>query len=83
MGIDQIPCKNCITLPMCKAKALQEVPNMEGQILDLLLLMKSLTDKCSILDDYTRGPYGPNKRLYDRVEIVTKYLTTGVDTESD
>ena len=56
----QLPCKDCITLAICKATALRYDKGHEG--------VKAIYDKCSILRDYL-DEYHKSKTKTTRVEV--------------
>jgi hypothetical protein len=66
----KMPCKDCIILPMCKAKVLSRPYHRD---LAVMLLAKY---KCSLLDKYLKMSRLTNDYTYSqyKTNIVTQYM---------
>lgn len=86
--MSNFPCKDCLTLSICKARA--HFTNFQSPS-SVIHLLSDLSDRCSTMDEYIHSLYEPGPQanhdlvidFYDlnmeRVQEMCKYLTDNVN----
>jgi hypothetical protein len=77
MSNNQIPCKDCITLPICRSYVLKKSNLRYTRYLRVLLLAR---DKCSLLDNYLSSLAVSSQqykyRRWCKIESTLRYMET-------
>jgi hypothetical protein len=77
--IEEIPCKNCVTLAICKSKLCSSSCNPDDEEhKKICKLIEIICHKCSILNDYVRGKGDKSnhtRREYIRLRHVINFLS--------